>query len=424
LAKKKIEKPKHKPTRRQLSRWQKQKRRQRFIIGFGVSVVLIALGLVWAGIYYQWYVPQEKPLKETVAKVNEASFDMAYFVDTLKYQLGGMSSQQAEYYLDFIVNGIQQNELIRQQSIELGITVSDDEVNEKIKNDKLPGNQAVADQIRAQLLIQKLKEGYFNEQISAFAKQRHIMAMFLESKSQVNEVRGRLAAGEDFSQLAGELSLESYTKENNGELGWRPEGIVNGLLLTSVLEEYVFSFPVGEVSVQVYDAEKTKDFGYWLIEVLERNEEKGETHVRAMMLASEEEAQMILSRLTIGGEAFEDLARDFSQTWSDKDGADLGWIVEGDVSGAFSEFAFNPETGLNSISTPIRDEDISTKGGFWLFKVPEGGVRDISKEDRDLLIEQAMQKWLESLWNDAKNIIESYLNNEMRGFAISKLSGQ
>jgi len=35
-----------------------------------------------------------------------------------------------------------------------------------------------------------------------------------------------------------------------------------------------------------------------------------------------------------------------------------------------------------------------------------------------------MQKWLESLWNDAKNIIESYLNNEMRGFAISKLSGQ
>ncbi len=422
MAKKKnIERPKRKPTKRQLSRWQKQKRRQRFIIGIGISVIIAALGLVWAGIYYQWYVPQEKPFKETVIEVNDTRFDMAYYIDALKYQLEGISPQQISFFLDIIAEGIQQNELIRQEALELGITISDTEVEEEIKNGELPDTRAVRDITRTQLLIQKLREGYFNEQVPVSTEQRYIMAMFLESEKQANEVRERLLAGEDFGQLAGELSLDAYTRENNGDLGWRPEGIINGLLLTSVLEEYVFSYPLGVVAVPVCDAEKTKELGYWLIEVLERNEETGEAHVQAMMLASEEEAQMIVSRLS-NGEDFTELAGEYSQSWSGEDGADLGWLVEGDVSDAFSEFVFNPETELNTVSEPVRDEDISTERGCWLFKVPDSGVREISDEDRDVLIEQAMQDWLGSLLKDPENIVFNYLDEEMREFAINKFS--
>jgi parvulin-like peptidyl-prolyl isomerase len=419
--KKKIERPKRKPTKRQLSHWQKQKRRQRFILGIGISVIIAALGLVGAGIYYQWYVPQEKPLKETVIEVNDTRFDMAYYIDNLKYQLEGLSPELVSYYLDIIAEGIQQNELIRQEALELGITISDTEVKEEIKNGELPDNRAVRDIIRVQLLIQKLREGYFNEQVPVSAEQRHIIAMFLEGEGQVKEVRDRLDNGEDFGQLAGELSLDSYTKENNGDLGWRPEGIIDRLLQTSVLEEYVFSYTVGEVVAPVCDVEKTKELGYWLIEVIERNEETGEANVQAMMLPSEEEAQMIVSRLS-GGEDFAELAGEYSQSWSEEDGADLGWLAEGEVSDAFSEFVFNPETELNTVSEPIRDEDISTKGGCWLFEVLDSGVREISDEDRDVLIEQAMQDWLGSLLEDPENIVLSYLNDEMREFAMSKFS--
>lgn len=424
--KKKIEKPKHKPTRRQLSRWQKQKRRQRLIIGIGASVILVALGLVSAGIYYQWYVPQEKPLKEIVIEVNDTSFDMAYYIDALKFQLGGVPlqdvpSQQKQVYLDIIAEGIQQNELIRQEALELGITISDEEVDEEMQNRELTDNQAVRDITRTQLLVKKLREGYFNEQIPISAEQRHLMAMFMESEKQANEFRERLLMGEDFGQLAGELSLDADTQENNGDLGWRPEGIIDELLQTSVLEEYVFSYPVGEVAAPVCDTEKTKDLGYWLIEVLERNEDTGEAHVQAMMLASEAEAQMILSRLS-DGEEFANLAEEYSQLWSEEDGADLGWLVEGDASGVFSEFVFNPETELNVASIPIRDEDISTEGGCWLFKVLDSGVREISDEDRDVLIEQVMQEWLESLLEDPENTVVSYLDDEMREFAVSKFS--
>ncbi|MFH1662659.1 MAG: peptidylprolyl isomerase [Chloroflexota bacterium] len=423
MAKKnKVEKPKHKPTKRQLSRWQKQKRRQRFIIGIGTSVIIVALGLLFAGIYYQWYVPQLKPFKETIVEVNDTRFNMAYYIDALNYQVEGLSPEYIPYYLDIIAEGIQQNELIRQEATELGITVGDKEVDEEIKSRELPGNQAVRDIIETQLLVQKLKEGYFDEQVPLSAEHRLIMAMFLESESHANEVRDRLIAGEDFSQLAGELSLDGYTQGENGDLGWRPEGIINELLLTFVLEEYVFSYPVGEVVIPVCDTEKIKDLGYWLIEVLERNEETGEAHVQAMTLASEEEVQMILSRLS-DGEDFTALAEEYSQSWSDEDGADLGWLAEGDVSGVFDEFVFNPETEQNVVSGPIRDENVSTEGGCWLFKIPDGGIREISDEDRGLLIEHSMQEWFEAIFDDPENIVISYLDDEMREFAVSKFSG-
>lgn len=422
VKKKKIEKPKHKPTRRQLSRWQKQKRRQRFIIGIGVSVILVALGLVWAGVYYQWYVPQQKPYQETVIEVNNSQFNMAYYIDAMNYRLEGLSSEYVSYYLDMIVESIQQGELIKQESAEMGITISDEEVDEEIKNSELPDNQAVRDTIGVELLIQKLEEGYFSERVPISAEQRHIMAMFMESEKQANEVGERLLAGEDFGQLAGEMSLDDYTRENSGDLGWRPEGIIDGLLKTSVLEEYVFGSQVGEVATPVHDAEKTKKLGYWLIEVLGRNEEMGEAHVQAILLASEEEAQMIASRLS-GDEDFAELAEEYSQSWSEENGADLGWLVEDDISDTFSEFIFNSGIELNTLSEPIRDEGISTKGGCWLSEVLDSEIRQISDEDRNTLIEQAMQDWVESLIEDPENIIISYLDDEMREFAVSKFSG-
>lgn len=423
MAKKKTaERPKHKPTRRQLSRWQKQKRSQRFIIGIGTSVIVVALALVIAGIYNQWYIPQAKPLKETVVEVNDIRFNMAYYIDTLDYQLAGISQQQVSLFLDIIAEGIQHNELIRQEALKLGVTVSDDEIDEEIKNNELPGNQAVRDITRTQLLVQKLKEGYFNDQVPLSVKHRYIMTMFLESESQADEIRDRLAAVEDFSQLAGELSLDGYTLEMNGDLGWKPQGVIDGLLLTSVLDEYVFSNPVSEAAVLVRDDEKIKDLGYWLIKVLERNEETGEANVRAMMLASEEEGQMIISRLS-GGEEFATLAEEYSQVWSDEDGADIGWLAAGGASDVFDEFVFDSETELNVVSGPIRDESISTAGGYWLLKIPDGGVREISDDDRDLIIEKAMQEWLDSILEDPENILIIYLDEEMREFAISRFSG-
>jgi parvulin-like peptidyl-prolyl isomerase len=186
------------------------------------------------------------------------------------------------------------------------------------------------------------------------------------------------------------------------------------------LDELIFGYTIGATSDPVYDEAKTKDIGYWLVQVLEMKEEPKEAHVQVMLLSSEEEAQDILDRME-EGEDFVQLAEEFSQIWSDANKADLGWVAPGDMGQAFDDFVFNPETELNTTSSPIKDETEITEGGYWLFKVLESDTREISEEDRDILVAPIINEWLVSLWDDPEDNIDSYLDEEMREFAINKV---
>ncbi len=416
MAKKRAEKPKRQVTRRQLSRWQRQKRRQRIIIGIGISVISIIVGLVGTGIYLEY-----KPLGQTVVEVNDTKFNMDYYVNALKYHAGGQDVQYIQFLLDPVLENIKQNELIRQEALELGISISNKEIDEEIKSRDLPRNQAVRDLVRAQLLIERLRQDYFEPQLPLVMEQKNIMAMFLESQSQVAEVKARLESGEDFAMLAGELSLDSLTGQESGDLGWRPRGVLEELLDTSVFEDSVFSSEVGILSQPLYDEEKPKSLGYWLAQVLERKEDSEEVHVQAMLLASEEEAQGIKARLE-SGEDFAMLAGSHSQLpGADEDKGDLGWLAPGSMSQAVSDFIFDSETELDIISEPIRDETASTSGGYWLFRIMDSDTREPADEDRDLLVAQAMDDWLASLIDDPEARIVSYLDDEMKAFAADRV---
>ena len=81
MVKKKGEKPRREVTRRQLSQWQKQKKRERIILGVGISIIVAVLGIVGAG----WYISQYQPRHQTVIKVNDAEFNMNYYIKMLEY---------------------------------------------------------------------------------------------------------------------------------------------------------------------------------------------------------------------------------------------------------------------------------------------------------------------------------------------------
>lgn len=421
MAKKDVVKPKHKMTKRQLSSWQRQKRRRRIILALGISVIVAVVGLLVGGLYYQWYLPEQKPLKETVVEINGTEFNMQYFIDAINFQLGEYS-EYAEYYLDYVLNVIEQQEIIRQGAEELGITVTDDEVRELIDSYGYDDNQAVRDTVRAGLLITKLKEDYFDQQLPINAEHRYVMAMLLESEAQVAEVESRLEAGEEFGDIAAELSLESETQESGGDLGWLPEGVLDELLGTEVLESPIFDSQVGVLSQPVYDEEIEKEVSYWLIEVLEKDEEAGEVTVQAMLLSSEEEAQEVLDRLD-DGEDFAELAEEYSQYGTEGSRADIGAIAEGDMSEAFDEYAFAEDTELNVVSDIIRDEETSTTGGYWLFEVTGSEIMDISEDNRETLIDDLADEWFVSVWDNPDNAIISYLDEEMEAFAVRKVTG-
>lgn len=417
MARKKREKPQREVTKHQLSRWQQQRKRQRIIFGLGIFIIVAVLGIVGTG----WYINQYQPLHQTVININGTKFNMDYYIKMLKFYGKGQPILPMYFLVNEVVTIIQQNELIRQGTMELGISVSDKEVDEEIKSHEPPFNDAHRDVVRSQLLISKLQDEYFEQEVPVYAEQRHIMAMFLESESQVAEVSARIETGKEFADLAGELSLESLSKEENGDLGWRPKDVLTILFGTSILEEYIFSSEVGVLSQPIYDEEIIKNVGYWLVKVLERTEEPEETDVQVILLASEEEAQRVKDQLETDDD-FGALAEELSQHDESRgNGGELTGVTPDMMSSALSEFIFNPEVELGVISEPIRDDTMVTKGGFWLIKVVAvDDNRRIEDSDRDLLKAESLNKWLEALWDDPKNKIEVYLDDEQKAWAIEK----
>ena len=110
MAKKKVGKPKREVTKRQLSHWQRQRRRQRIILGLGIFIVAAVLGIMGAG----WYISYYQPRHQIVIRVNNTEFNMDYYIKALRFYGRGQPVQYMQFMADEVVKLIEQNELVRQ----------------------------------------------------------------------------------------------------------------------------------------------------------------------------------------------------------------------------------------------------------------------------------------------------------------------
>jgi hypothetical protein len=410
---KKTKRPARELTKRQLSHWQQQKKRQRIINAAGIFVIAAILTIIGAG----WYLDQYRPLREIVIRVNDTKLNMDYYVKMLKFYAEGES---AYYLVDEVVRVIQQNELVRQEAEgKLGISVSQDAVDKELKQRNPPLSKDYQDAVRAPMLMTKLRDEYFEPKVPKSTEHRKLMVMFLESENQATEVKARLEKDEDFAELADNLSLDGLAPK--GDLDWQPKGVLTLRLGTSVVEDYAFSAEIGTLSPPLKDDTKTKKVGYWLIEVLEREEDAKEAYVQAILLGSQEEAQKIKARLE-AGEDFATLAKEVSQLQEAKEnGGYLGLLTPGEMSQAFDDIVFGTELKPKTISEPVRDDTMTTKGGYWLVKVlDKEDNREIGETDRNLLMTKAFNDWILTLSDDPKNIVESYLDSQKKAWAINR----
>ena len=417
MSKKKPEKPQHILTPRQMSRWERQKKRQRIILATGIFVIVLALAVVGVG----WYLGQYKPMRETVIKVNGTEFAMDYYVEMLKLEGAYHSVPDLSYVADSALQNIQRNELLRQGALELGFSIADEEVVKEIRENDLPDKEAYRDLIRQQLLTDRLLDAHFDAQVPLFAEQRQVMAMMLESESQALDIRSRLEDGEDFSELAEELSLEPFSRNKGGDLGWVPEIILQEMLQTSIVDD-IFSHRVGELSQPIYDDEAQKWVGYWLVEVLERDEDEEEAHIQIMLLGSEGEAQDIKSELETGIE-WGPLAIEHSQMKGVAENKGEWLVSPGEMNALVDAYSFDPETEPGAVSESLRDETVTTTGGYWLIEIPDQDAdRRIDTEYRDYLKAKAFDEWMAALVDDEGNEIVNYLDAEKKTWAIEQAS--
>ena len=91
-------------------------------------------------------------------------------------------------------------------------------------------------------------------------EQVHARHILVETREEADEALARLWAGEDFGALAAELSIDTSNKDEGGDLGWFPRGV-----MTPPFEEAVFAMQPGELS----DAVET-DIGFHIIRLEER----------------------------------------------------------------------------------------------------------------------------------------------------------
>jgi peptidyl-prolyl cis-trans isomerase SurA len=394
------------------------------IIKFAVySVIAIVVGLVGVGIQ-QWYQDEYKPMHETVVDVNGTKFDMTYYIDMLKY-VSGSYSQYAEYFTAYALQYIEYYELIKQGAEELGITVSEKEISATIKEKEYANTPAARDMVRASLLVPKLEE-HFGAQIEKSGEHNYVWAMFLESQSQVDAVKNRIASGELFKDIAIELSLDSVTKEAGGDLGWLPAGVIDDILSNTVLsDELISNAIIGELH-SVIDETKTKKVGYWILKVTESETvTDGEGNVttnasvKAILTGSLAEAEEVMALLEAGGD-FDTLAKQYSQKWSEETGSVLN-VTTGDYSDVFQAYALNPEVEINALSEIIKDTDINTKGGYWLYQVAATEIQEISEDNMDKLIEDALDAWIAEF--DYDTVVVSENIEDMKKFAAAKVKG-
>jgi len=220
-----------------------------FTVGVTISIVVSLYFLVW------------KDLWRPIITVNDETINMDYFIRRMKYV------NKTDDVLTMLYEIIPQEILVRQGAPRYGIEVTPDEVDELLREMARGENETISESefktwyrnalnetklfdteyrelVRTNVLAERLNE-YLVMNVPTVAEQVHLYIIVLPSYDEAEAAIIRIEAGEDFSELARELSIDEETGERGGDAGWWPEGAG----LEANLEWVVFnSLEVGEIN--------------------------------------------------------------------------------------------------------------------------------------------------------------------------------
>jgi len=403
------------PTKHQLSKWEKQKKLSRIILISAVALVVLLAGVIGVGIY----LDQVAPYQKVVIKVNDVPYDYDYYIKMMDLLTAGQSDANIlSYYVDLVANVIQQSEVVKEKAADVGIAVTDEEIDKELEAAKMKKSNVSIDLVRTRLITQKYMQQNCLPKQPKTVEQAEVLAMMLETRTMAEDRKQKLLLGDNFTAMAGMLSIDSTTQSKNGYLGWIPEGYEDyalGSLKDAAFKDMIFKLPPEEVGGPVYDANASKPFGYWVLEIIEKDATKG-LHARGILCSAKEDAEIVKGKLQ-NGASWEEMAKQYSQDSSKDSGGDLGWKVPGMDKGMLDRILSSLEP--NHLSDVIRDDSVTTKGGYWLVKVLNKEERPLDMIISQTLADECLGNWVDGLMKDATT--ENLLDQKQKEMAIQKV---
>lgn len=246
---------------------------------WGKAVFSFLLGvLLTCAVTYFWLGSQN----ETVATVNGETITEDEFVEAVA---AGGGAQ----VLDQLIT----EKLIRQKAQEEEISVSDQEYENELATlkEQLPSEEmfeqlltqqglteeAFREQLETNLLIEKLLEpkievsdeevrSHFDENKEQFGQPEQVKMkqIVVETEEEAQKALDRLEDGEDFAEVAQDVSTDTQTKESGGDAGTVSKGDL--AQMDPNLEEEVFALEKGEISEPI----ESMLGGFYIVQVDEK----------------------------------------------------------------------------------------------------------------------------------------------------------
>lgn len=240
------------------------------VLRLSLMLSILAIGLTACGAPSPSNVPTEAttaavqptPLPPIVARVDGVEITReAFEAERARLTLPGTPPDPA--LDDAIIDGLIEQVILEQAAADLGVTVSDDDLDYEMSLMQTQSEQAapggwqawldangyteaeLREAVGRSLLVSRVRTAVLTEQeigetIPA-VRARHIL---LESEAEAESIRERLEAGEPFEQLAAQYSRDVSTKDSGGDLGY----FVRDDLTTPELAELAFALQPGQMA--------------------------------------------------------------------------------------------------------------------------------------------------------------------------------
>ncbi len=252
-----------------------------------IAAVIVALILIIAvPLYYQ---SRMAPFKQPVLTVDNTVIDMSYYLKRTKLAGGDPVT---------ILQQLVDEQIVKLMAPTFGIAVTPLEIDNALLytastenitsnvtnnvtaryltesefkiwyrqqlNDSRLSDTEYKDMTRTNLLAAKLQQ-YLAQRVPTTGEQVHLNVILVANSADADKAKARIKAGESFAAVAREVSLDTQSKGNGGDIGWVPRGVYPSY------DQTIFGLGTGGVSDPIaVDATNPSTSQYLLFMVSEK----------------------------------------------------------------------------------------------------------------------------------------------------------